>query len=136
MQNKVGLDSAGESFTTEVENPNGRIINPGFASLPFNGKPDMPGDLSCKLMECKGRNQAYNALRNPFGGFGKADFGRHFHFSKLKKPSRYRYQCTLIPKAIQGSSMDAAIQGFGCPQKAALAFKDCNSFFSGRFHGA
>ena len=135
MRDATTLNSAGEYPAAEVENPHWRIFNPGFAGLSFNGKPDIMGNLSCELMESKGGNEAYDAVRNPFSDLSEVDFGRHFHLSELIQPSRHGDQDPLIPKAINRSSMDSEVQGFTGSHETALVFKKFYGFFSGRFHG-
>ena len=86
-------------------------------------------------MEGKGGNEAYDAVRNPFGNLSEIDFGRDFHLSELIQASGHGHQNPFIPKAIKRSSMDAEVQGFSGPHQTAFFLKKRYSFFSGSFHG-
>jgi len=98
MQDAMAFNPAGEPVSAEVENPHGRIFDPGFAGLSFYGKPDIMGDLSCELMEGKGGNEAYDAVRDSFGDLSEVDFGRYFHLSELIEASGHGHQDPFITR--------------------------------------
>jgi len=85
-----------------VENPYRRIFNPGFAGLPFNGKPDIMRNLGREPMERKDRNKAYHAVRNQLRDLREVDFCRHFHVGELIQASGHRNQKAFIPKPVKG----------------------------------